>query len=107
MLRFLVLLTGIMLLAKLLSGGERELFALAGVSGLLDVDPITLSMGRMANTGLSLFTAAAAILIACTANALAKSVLAVIFGGWRLGLWVSGLAVLGAGAGTAAFFAWG
>jgi hypothetical protein len=54
-----------------------------------------------------LFTAAAAILIACTANALAKSVLAVIFGGWRLGLWLSGLAVLGAGAGAAAFFVWG
>ena len=104
MLRFSVLLAGIMLLAKLFSGGEGSLFALAGFSGLLDVDPITLSMARMANSGLAQFIAVAAILIACAANALAKAVLAVIFGGWRLGLWLSGLAVLGAGAGALAYF---
>ena len=101
MLRFAVLLCGIMVLAKLLStGGEGSLFALAGFSGLLDVDPITLSMARMANSGLAQFIAVGAILIACASNALAKAVLAVIFGGWRLGLWLSGLAALGAGAGA-------
>ena len=104
MLRFALLLAGIMVLAKLLSNGEGELFALAGVSGLLDVDPITLSMARESTTGLSQFIAVSTILIACASNALAKSVLAVIFGGWRLGLWLSGLAVLGAGAGALAFF---
>jgi len=104
MLRFAVLLAGIMLLAKLFSGGENGLFALGGLSGLLDVDPITLSMARMANTGLSPFIAVSTVLIACAANALAKSVLAVIFGGWRLGLWLSGLAVLGAGTGALVFF---
>jgi uncharacterized membrane protein (DUF4010 family) len=107
MLRFALLLAGIMLLAKLLSNGEGELFALAGVSGLLDVDPITLSMARDSNSGLSQFVAVSTILIASASNALAKSVLAVIFGGWRLGLWLSGLAVLGAGAGVAAFLIWG
>jgi uncharacterized membrane protein (DUF4010 family) len=104
MLRFAVLLAGIMLLAKLFSGGESGLFALAGFSGLLDVDPMTLSMARMANTGLSQFIAVAAILIASASNALAKSVLAVIFGGWRLGLWLGALAVLGAGAGALVYF---
>jgi uncharacterized membrane protein (DUF4010 family) len=104
MLRFALLLAGIMLLAKLFSGGEGSLFALAGFSGLLDVDPITLSMARMANSGTAQFIAVAAILIACASNALAKAVLAVIFGGWRLGLWLSGLALLGAGAGALAYF---
>jgi uncharacterized membrane protein (DUF4010 family) len=104
MLRFALLLAGIMVLAKLFSNGEGELFALAGVSGLLDVDPITLSMARESNTGLSQFVAVSTILIASASNALAKSVLAVIFGGWRLGLWLSGLAVLGAGAGALVFF---
>jgi uncharacterized membrane protein (DUF4010 family) len=105
MLRFAVLLTGIMLLAKLFSTGEAGLFALAGFSGLLDVDPITLSMAKMANSGMAQSTAVGAILIACATNALAKAVLAVIFGGWRLGLWLSGLAILGAGAGAVFFFA--
>jgi uncharacterized membrane protein (DUF4010 family) len=104
MLRFALLLAGIMVLAKLFSNGEGGLFALAGVSGLLDVDPITLSMARESNTGLSQFVAVSTILIACASNALAKSVLAVIFGGWRLGLWLSGLAVVAAGAGALVFF---
>jgi len=105
MLRFSVLLAGIMLLAKLFSGGEGGLFALAGLSGLLDVDPITLSMAKMANTGLASTIAVSTILIAATANGLAKSVLAIIFGGWRLGLKLSGLALLAFGAGAAAYFA--
>ena len=104
MLRFAVLLSGIMLLAKLFSGGESGLFALAGISGLLDVDPITLSMARESNGGLAQFIAVSTILIASASNALAKSALAVIFGGWRLGLWLSGLAVLGAGTGALVFF---
>ena len=104
MLRFALLLAGIMLLAKLVSTGENGLFALGGLSGLLDVDPITLSVARMANTGLSQFIAASTILIACTANALAKSALAVIFGGWQLGLRLSGLGLLGLGAGALAYF---
>jgi uncharacterized membrane protein (DUF4010 family) len=105
MLRFVFLLAAIMLLAKLFSGGESGLFALAGLSGLLDVDPITLSMARESNSGLAEFVAVSTILIACAANALAKSVLAVIFGGWRLGLWLSGLGLLALGAGALAFFA--
>jgi len=104
MLRFTVMLAAILLLAKLVSGGERGLFALGGVSGLLDVDPITLSMARMANTGLSQSLAVSTILVAAAANALAKSVLAVIFGGWRLGLSLSALALLAFGAGAAAYF---
>jgi uncharacterized membrane protein (DUF4010 family) len=104
MLRFALLLAAIMVLAKLFSGGESGLFALAGLSGLLDVDPITLSMARESNSGLAAFVAVAAILIASASNALAKSVLAVIFGGWRLGLWLSGLAVVSAGAGALVYF---
>lgn len=103
MLRFTVLLAGIMLLARFFSAGQGGLFALGGLSGLLDVDPVTLSMAKMVNTGLSLPLAAGTILIAGAANGLAKSVLAIIFGGWRLGLMLSGLALLAFGAGAAAY----
>jgi len=103
-LRFAGLLAVIMLLAKLFSGGEGGLLTLGGLSGLLDVDPITLSMARMANTGLAQSLAVSTILVAVATNCLAKSFLAVIFGGWRLGLKLSGVALLAFGAGAAAYF---
>jgi len=103
MLRFTVLLAGIMLLARFLSAGQGGLLALGGLSGLLDVDPVTLSMAKMANAGLAHSLAVSTILIAATANGLAKSVLAVVFGGWRLGLALSGLAALSFTAGLLAY----
>jgi uncharacterized membrane protein (DUF4010 family) len=103
MLRFTVLLAAIMLLAKLFSSGKSGLFALGGLSGLLDVDPITLSMARLAGTGVTPAVAASTILIAGAANGLAKSVLAVWFGGARLGGILSAIALLAFGAGIAAY----
>ncbi|HSS12917.1 MAG TPA: DUF4010 domain-containing protein [Rhizomicrobium sp.] len=104
MLRFTVLLAAIMLLSKFFSSGQSGLFALGGVSGLLDVDPITLSMARLAGTGISRSVAVSTILIAATANGLSKSVLALVFGGSRLGLALSALALLAFGVGAAAYF---
>lgn len=103
MLRFTAILIGIMLLSKLFSSGESGLFALGGLSGLVDVDPITLSMARLAGTGVEPRIAVSTILIAAAANGLAKSVLGWFFGGARLGLALSGVAALAFGAGAAAF----
>jgi len=100
LLRFTALLVVIMLLAKLLSTGSTGLFALGGASGLLDVDPITLSMARLAGNEVTLSVAVSTILIAATANGLAKSVLAIAFGGKRLGFILSALAVAAFGAGV-------
>jgi len=107
LLRFTGLLVVIMLLSKLLSTENAGLFALAGASGLLDVDPITLSMARLANNGVSQSVAVSAILIAAAANGLAKSVLAVIFGGKHLGLVLGAMALAAFGAGALAKFATG
>jgi uncharacterized membrane protein (DUF4010 family) len=92
-LRFTAILVIIMLLAKWLSSntGSLGLFALGGVSGILDVDPITLSMADAARGGLNIRTAAGAILAAAATNAIAKAVLAASFGGQRLGLVMGGL----------------
>jgi uncharacterized membrane protein (DUF4010 family) len=103
MLRFTGLLAAIMLLSKFFSSGQAGLFALGGASGLLDVDPITLSMARLAGTGIAPSVAVSTILIAATANGLAKSVLALTFGGPRLGIALSGLALLAFGAGATAY----
>jgi uncharacterized membrane protein (DUF4010 family) len=61
-------------------------------------------MARLAGTGVTPAVAAATILIAGAANALAKSVLAVVFGGPRLGLSLSAMALLAFGAGAAVYF---
>ncbi|MEQ8193303.1 MAG: DUF4010 domain-containing protein, partial [Rhodospirillales bacterium] len=52
--------------------GEQGLYGLAAVSGLADVDAITLSMANMAETGLNARTASAAIVIAAISNLAVK-----------------------------------
>lgn len=99
-LRFAVLLTAIMLLSKLYSGGTSGLFAVGGLSGLLDVDPITLSMAEMTGKGLAAAFAVSTILIAAASNGLAKAVLGTVFGGWKLGLALCTLAVISTAAGA-------
>ena len=102
-LRFTILLSAIMILSKLFSHGDSQLFALGGVSGLLDVDPVTLSMGKMTLSGLSVRVAATTILIAAAANGVAKAVLGTVFGGWRLGGTLSALALAACAGGIATF----
>jgi uncharacterized membrane protein (DUF4010 family) len=101
MLRFCVLLAGIMLLSRLVMTYQGGLFALGGISGLFDVDPITLSMARLAGDTAQVRIAAQTILIAAVANGFAKVVLAQIFGGWRMGLTLGGAAICAFAAGTA------
>lgn len=85
--------------------GASGLFPLAAISGLVDVDAISLSTARQASQGLDLSTAATAILIALGVNATARAVYAAIIdhGAFavRLGL-VSAAAILVGGAVTLA-----
>lgn len=105
LLRFCGLLAVIMLLSKLATAEHGGMMALGGLSGLLDVDPITLAMARLAGNGTTIAAAAETILIAAVANALSKAVLGQIFGGLRLGLLLSAAAVAAIGAGSLAWFA--
>jgi uncharacterized membrane protein (DUF4010 family) len=74
-LKFGALLAVIMGLAKAMTVllGAEGAFALAAVSGIADVDAITLTMSRMAVSGLSAETASIAILIAAGVNTVAKA----------------------------------
>jgi uncharacterized membrane protein (DUF4010 family) len=74
-LKFGALLAVIMGLAKALTTllGAQGAFGLAAVSGIADVDAITLTMSRMALSGLSAETASIAILIAAGVNTIAKA----------------------------------
>lgn len=85
-LEFGALLAIIMALAKGLAAwaGSKGAFALAAVSGIVDVDAISLSMARLAPDGLSADSAAFAIVIAVAVNSLSKVALATTAGGVRL-----------------------
>lgn len=104
-LQFGALLVAVMLLAEALRAwlGETGIYLLAAVSGLSDVDAITLSLSRMARTDLAAEVAARGIVLAAIVNTLVKGALVFIVAGpgmgWRVG--VAALLTVAAGAATA------
>lgn len=106
---------GILLaLLSLLSRGAQEwmgtagLYALAALSGLADVDAITLSLLSGRGSGLDDTTIGFAVIIAATVNTLMKAALALGIGGARIGLDVAvglGAAFAGGAVGLAIYFA--
>ena len=102
MLKFLLILVVIMLLSKIAARmpGQGSLLALGGLSGVLDVDPITLSSANMVLGGLRASLAVRTILIAAAANAAAKAVLGAVFGGLRMGFALGVTAFLAVAAGA-------
>jgi uncharacterized membrane protein (DUF4010 family) len=89
-LKFGGLIALIMLLSKLLAGslGAVGVYGLAAVSGLADVDALTLSVSGMAGRELSGQSAALAVLLAVAANTLTKTVIAGVAGTLRHALLV-------------------
>ena len=91
-------LTALLFATKLatLKTGATGAYALAALSGLVDVDAISLSMARLGGSTISVATAANAILLAIAVNTIAKSCLAGLSGGattGRLMLLISTLAI--------------
>jgi uncharacterized membrane protein (DUF4010 family) len=86
-LQFGALLAVIMALAKGAAAwaGSTGAYVLASLSGVVDVDAISLSMARLAPDQLSAASAVIAILIAVAVNSMAKVVLATSVGGWAFG----------------------
>jgi uncharacterized membrane protein (DUF4010 family) len=74
--------------------GSAGVHGIAALSGLVDVDAVTLSMGSLVPTTLTVSVAAMAIIIAAGANTAAKAVYAFIFGGSAYGVIYGGIAIL-------------
>ncbi|MGE0151099.1 MAG: MgtC/SapB family protein [Reyranellaceae bacterium] len=91
-LQFGLLLGAIELLAAALHHwfGDRSLFALAAISGLADVDAISLSVADLAGRGLDRTIAAGAILVAVAVNTAVKVAIVAVRGtasvAWRVAL---------------------
>lgn len=60
--------------------GDQGVFIAAGISGLTDVDAITISMAEYGGNSISMNSAAIAVLIAAFANTIFKYALCLIFG---------------------------
>jgi uncharacterized membrane protein (DUF4010 family) len=70
--------------------GDQGLYLLSAVSGLVDVDAISLSAASMMSQGqINISVAANAVLIAATVNTLLKAALVSTVGGARMGWRVS------------------
>jgi uncharacterized membrane protein (DUF4010 family) len=108
-LQFGTLLAVIIVATKVLRSmfGDAGLFALAGLSGFVDVDPITLSVARLAGVSIMVATAAQAILLAAAANLATKMTVTIVVGGFRFGWKLALAGVLAIASGALALVAMG
>lgn len=103
-LKFGGLLAAVMILSKVLTqfAGSSGAYALALVSGLADVDAISLSMARHGGEAIGWRAASLAVLLAVLSNTVAKVGVAWILGGSAMGLRLAAASILALGAGGAA-----
>jgi len=76
--------------------GDVGVLALAAVSGVTDVDAITISLASMSHSDLMLHIAAAGMIIAASVNSVTKAGIAEVIGGHGIGL-RAGLPLLASG----------
>jgi len=84
-LKFGALLAVILVLATALKEwfGDEGIYLLAVLSGLMDVDAITLSLSKMAKTEITTAVATLGIVIAVISNTLVKAGLFIFLAGWK------------------------
>jgi len=106
-LQFGALLAGVMLLAEGARAwfGDAGIYALAAISGLTDVDAITLSLARMAGEDLAAEVAAGGVLLAAVVNTGVKAGLVAMVGGRRMAALVAATFALVLAAGAAVWWA--
>lgn len=85
--------------------GPSALFAVAAISGLVDVDAITLSTARLAGSAINIKTAADVILIAVAVNVATKAVLAFSAGARQYGIALALASAVAVAMGAVAYFA--
>ena len=98
----------VMLAAEVLRDylGNIGVILLAFLSGIADVDAITLSMAKLGGKDIALTTATLAILVAVATNPLAKAALTAWTGGARIGLLVGWISAAAVAAGLAVVLWW-
>jgi uncharacterized membrane protein (DUF4010 family) len=95
------LLAAVMLAAELVRRmfGEIGILVVAALSGVADVDAVTISMARMAGGDVDSNTAAHAIMIAIAVNTISKTIMAASVGNGKVGVLVGGISAAALAAG--------
>jgi uncharacterized membrane protein (DUF4010 family) len=83
--------------------GSSGIYLLSAVSGIADVDAVSLSLAASANSGLPIQVAARGILLAVAVNTLVKAGIVVAIGGWQLARWSATILMLSLSLGFVAF----
>lgn len=107
-LKLAIFIAVVMLAAEVLRQlfGNIGVLVLAALSGIADVDALTLSMARLGGRDIGLDTASLAILIAVAVNTVSKAVMAASAGGRKVGLLVGGISAIALAGGAAAAIWW-
>lgn len=97
------LLAAVMLAAELVRRmfGGVGVLVVAALSGVVDVDAVTISMAKMAGGDIYPITAARAIMIAIAVNTISKTIMAGSVGNRKVGLLVGGISAAALAAGLA------
>jgi uncharacterized membrane protein (DUF4010 family) len=74
--------------------GASGIYLLSALSGIADVDAVSLSLAASANNGLSTKVAAQGILLAVAVNTLVKATIVLAIGGWQLARWSTSILLL-------------
>ncbi|NJO81086.1 MAG: DUF4010 domain-containing protein, partial [Cyanobacteria bacterium RM1_2_2] len=77
--------------------GDAGIYALSAISGITDVDAVSLSLAQATQGDLPLQVGTAGILIAAMVNTIVKAVLATVIGGWKLARWCASILLLALG----------
>jgi uncharacterized membrane protein (DUF4010 family) len=103
-LKFAAAIAAIMLAARLAQAwlGSPGVLAIAGLSGLADVDAVTVSMARMGGAQMAMQLAIQAIALAVAVNTLTKVLMAGVVGGIGIGIRTGAASLLALAAGGTA-----
>ncbi|MCM1982803.1 MgtC/SapB family protein [Lyngbya confervoides] len=74
--------------------GEAGIYLLSAISGITDVDAVSLSLAQSTQGSLSLKVGAGGILIAAMVNTVVKALMATFIGGWRLARWCASILLI-------------
>jgi uncharacterized membrane protein (DUF4010 family) len=84
--------------------GHGGIYTLSALSGVADVDAVSLSLAQSTKGSLPLSVGRTGILIAAMVNTVVKAVLATAIGGWHLAKWCTSILLISLGFSLMAMF---
>ena len=74
--------------------GDAGIYLLSAISGVTDVDAVSLSLAQATQSSLAMQVGAIGILIAAMVNTVVKALMATLIGGWNLAKWCASILMI-------------